>query len=102
MANTALIQAKIDPALKRRAQKCLAGFGMDFSTAIRVYLQKIIQTRSIPFKIGEDEAPPPVPNARFARTLAAIDDDILNGRNLSPKMEAKEALAYLDGIESRE
>jgi addiction module RelB/DinJ family antitoxin len=52
MATTALIQARVEPKLKASSEKLLNSFGLDFSTAIRIYLNKIVQTQSIPFPIG--------------------------------------------------
>ena len=98
MSNTALIQAKVEPRLKRQAQKCLAGFGMDFSTAIRIYLHKIVSTKGIPFTVDANAARVPEPNAAFAKVLREIEDDIANNRNLSPEMNVNDALAYLDKI----
>ena len=63
MPNTALIQAKVEPRLKQQAQKCLAKLGMDFSTAIRIYLQKIVRTKGIPFAVDMNAARVPGPNA---------------------------------------
>ena len=52
MAATALVQAKVEPELKSEVEKYFAEFGMDTSSAIRVFLKKVVQTRSIPFQIG--------------------------------------------------
>ena len=54
MANTALVQAKIDPKLKKEAEKCFSLFGLDSATAIRVFFSKVVQTNRIPFTIGFD------------------------------------------------
>ncbi len=54
MANTALVQAKIDPKLKKEAEKCFSLFGLDSATAIRVFFSKVVQTNRIPFTVGFD------------------------------------------------
>ena len=55
MAATALVQAKVEPALKKKAEKCLNDFGLDTSSAIRMFLIKIVQTGQIPFAIGYEK-----------------------------------------------
>ena len=58
MANTALVQAKIDPRLKKEAEKRFALFGLDSATAIRMFFSKVVQTDRIPFTVGLDNAEP--------------------------------------------
>ena len=54
MANTALVQAKIDPELKKEAEKRFSRFGLDSATAIRMFFAKVVQTNRIPFTVGFD------------------------------------------------
>ena len=54
MANTALVQAKIDPKLKKEAEKRFSLFGLDSATAIRMFFSKVVQTNRIPFMVGFD------------------------------------------------
>ncbi len=54
MANTALVQAKIDPKLKREAEKRFSLFGLDSATAIRMFFSKVVLTNRIPFTVGLD------------------------------------------------
>ncbi|MDR0506539.1 MAG: type II toxin-antitoxin system RelB/DinJ family antitoxin [Dysgonamonadaceae bacterium] len=54
MANTTLVQARIDPAIKEKAERYFHSFGMDTATAIRIFLVKVAETGSIPFTIGMD------------------------------------------------
>jgi addiction module antitoxin, RelB/DinJ family len=55
MANTALVQAKIDPWLKEEAEKRFSLFGLDSATAIRMFFAKVVQTDRIPFTVGLDD-----------------------------------------------
>ena len=48
------IHVIIDGKTKSLAQETLANLGLDMSTAIRIYLKKIISERAIPFEISED------------------------------------------------
>ncbi|MCQ2752501.1 MAG: type II toxin-antitoxin system RelB/DinJ family antitoxin [Coriobacteriales bacterium] len=49
MSNTALVQTRVDPKIKKKAETILNEIGLDFPTAIRMYLIKICQVQGIPF-----------------------------------------------------
>jgi DNA-damage-inducible protein J len=100
MAATALVQAKIEPELKSVVEKYFADFGIDTSTAIRMFLKKVAHTRSIPFTIGietwEDE-----PECSYEPTdefAAILDKEIANikaGRGLVKFKPGEDAISYL-------
>jgi len=52
MKNTVLVQAKVPLEVKESSEKILNDFGWDISTAIRMFLIKVKDTKSIPFSIG--------------------------------------------------
>ena len=54
MKNTVLVQSKVPLAIKESSEKILNDFGLDISTAIRMFLIKVTHTQSIPFSIGYD------------------------------------------------
>ena len=60
--------------VKEKAQEVLAGYGMDLSTAINIFLQYIIDNQEIPSALEEE-----VPNQE---TLKAIEN-VSNGIGLS-------------------
>ena len=102
MAATALVQAKIEPELKSTVEKYFADFGIDTSTAIRMFLKKVAYTRSIPFTIGvepeEWEEEPPCsfePTEEFAAFLDKEVADIKAGRNLIKFKPGEDAISYL-------
>lgn len=45
------LQIRIPDGLREEADQVLDEIGMDISTAIRVYLKKIVQSRRIPFAL---------------------------------------------------
>ena len=45
------LQIRIPDELREEADQVLEEIGMDISTAIRVYLKKIVQSRRIPFAL---------------------------------------------------
>ncbi|MDO8594401.1 MAG: type II toxin-antitoxin system RelB/DinJ family antitoxin [bacterium] len=42
---------RIDPKTKKAAQKILARLGLDLSSAIKIFLEQVVLTESIPFII---------------------------------------------------
>jgi len=94
MSNTALIQARVDPAIKDAVDSILADNGLDIPTAIRMYFAKILRVGGIPFdvRVYNDETIAAIeeadslaadPNAKsyssFAELLAdpEVDDDYI-------------------------
>lgn len=49
--NNTTIQLRLDKETKRKAQKTLEEIGLDFSSAIKLFLKNVIITQSIPFEI---------------------------------------------------
>ncbi len=47
------INVRIDKATKIKAQKIVGNLGLDISSAIKAFLYKVIQTKSIPFTLEE-------------------------------------------------
>jgi DNA-damage-inducible protein J len=45
------IQLRVDKKTKKDAQKTLEQMGLDFSSAIKLFLKNVIITQSIPFEI---------------------------------------------------
>jgi DNA-damage-inducible protein J len=62
MAKTATIQTRVDPKIKRNAQKILSTLNISMSEAISLYLTQITLNKGIPFEIK-------IPNKLTARTL---------------------------------
>ena len=56
MAANALVQARIDGAVKKEAAAVLAAIGLTVSDAVRLLLTKVAQEKALPFE-------PLIPNA---------------------------------------
>ena len=56
------VRSRIEPELKRDAAAVLKASGLDVSTAIRLFLRRVVETGGLPIDV-------PKPNAK---TLAAI------------------------------
>ena len=73
MANTALIQVRVDEETKQKADSLFADLGFDTPTAIRIFLNQSIRREGLPFEVAK-----PAPNARTLVTL-------LNNMDIVPK-----------------
>jgi DNA-damage-inducible protein J len=56
MAATALVQTRIDPALKERAAAVLDTMGLTVSDAVRILLTRIANDGALPFPLATDPA----------------------------------------------
>lgn len=71
MEKSATIQARINPEVKREAQKILSQLHISMSEAIAMYLTQITLHKGIPFEIK-------IPNELTHKTLKESE----NGKNL--------------------
>ena len=53
---TAVLQTRVDSALKRDADAFFASVGMDTTTAIRIFLKQTLIQHKIPFEIRQDDS----------------------------------------------
>ena len=76
MSNTTSVAFRVDKGLKDEATKVLSGLGIDLTTAIRMYLSKVVIHKGIPFAV-EYQKTPKAPNeetqAAFTWTQNYID-----------------------------
>lgn len=63
MPKTAVIQARIDPRVKTKAQKILSKLNISMSEAISLFLTQVSLTKGIPFEIK-------IPNKLTEETLS--------------------------------
>ena len=69
MAKTATIQARINPDLKKKAQKILNKLNLSMSEAISLYLTQVTLHRGIPFDIK-------IPNELTEKTLEKAEKGV--------------------------
>ncbi|AKC83411.1 hypothetical protein IMCC26134_12705 [Verrucomicrobia bacterium IMCC26134] len=67
------MQIRIPDQLRHEADLVLADIGLDMPTAVRLYLAKIVQTRSIPFTLTASSLPAE-PAATEGVTQGQIDE----------------------------
>ena len=85
MLKTSTIQTRIDPIVKKNAQKILNQLNISMSEAISIYLSQIILNNGIPFEIK-------IPNKVTAKTLR----DTENMKKLHTVNSVKELFQELD------
>jgi len=56
MAQTSLVQTRIDPELKRRAAEVLVRMGLSVSDAVRMLLTRVAHDGALPFSLAADPA----------------------------------------------
>ena len=76
MAKTAVISARIDPALKRNAEQIFRELGLTTSQAITLFYKQVDLQRGLPFsvKIPNEVTKEALEDARTRRNLKSFDD----------------------------
>ncbi|WP_443739055.1 type II toxin-antitoxin system RelB/DinJ family antitoxin [Treponema sp.] len=77
---TAVLQTRVDSALKKQADSFFASLGMDTTTAIRLFLKQAINQNRIPFDIV-----PPQQEEFSAETMAAMEEARNVSRDKKPR-----------------
>lgn len=88
------IQVRIDDKTKKSAQKVLNDVGLDMSSAIKVYLKRIIITKSIPFQLLTENGL----TEKEEREILKASKEARAGKNVTKAMNAKEAIEYLKNL----
>jgi DNA-damage-inducible protein J len=78
MPATALVQTRIDPALKERAAAVLDTMGLTVSDAVRILLTRIANEGALPFPLATDSA------AHDAWFRAKVQQALLDPRPAAP------------------
>ena len=95
--STANIQFRLDVELKKQLEQALDDMGLDIATAMRMFAKKVVQVKTIPFKLGKNEE---LDENGFTQKevdeLLKAYDRSLDPKNLSPAFDdVEEAIAYL-------
>lgn len=87
---TKAIQIRIDDKLKRESDRILEHLGLDAPTAVRLFLRRVVMTKSIPFRIDS--------NLTENGFTPEFEDEIIKASrepSIGPFDSAEEAIAYL-------
>ncbi|OGG24131.1 hypothetical protein A3A79_02985 [Candidatus Gottesmanbacteria bacterium RIFCSPLOWO2_01_FULL_43_11b] len=89
--NTAVVNIKVDPKLKKQAQKTASALGFSLSSLINGFLRQLVRDRSIGFSDVRLELTP-----YAKRMLQESEEEIRSGKAKSYSPD--EYLAYIDTI----
>ncbi|HLA04135.1 MAG TPA: type II toxin-antitoxin system RelB/DinJ family antitoxin [Patescibacteria group bacterium] len=94
--NTAIVNVKVDPQVKKQAQKLAGDLGLSLSGLINAYLKQIIRTKTVSFSASAEE-----PSEYLIKSLKESKEDIKAGRVVSFD-DPDKALAFLDKMITNE
>lgn len=95
--NTAVINVKVDPKVKRQAQNVASNLGFSLSSLINGYLRNLIKTKTVHFSLAEKEEP----SEYLIKALKESEEDRKAGR-VSPSFgNAEDAIKWLNDPKAR-
>ncbi|MEK7592416.1 MAG: type II toxin-antitoxin system RelB/DinJ family antitoxin [Patescibacteria group bacterium] len=92
MAQTAVINVKVDPAVKSSAQRVAREIGLTLSGVINAYLKDFVRRKEVRFSVA-----PEIPRAQTLRMLKKVEEEIKRGDVISFD-SPKKVLDYLKTI----
>lgn len=90
--NTAVINIKVQPDIKKRAQIVASELGFSLSSLINAYLKQLVKTKTITFSTSSEE-----PTEYLLQALRESKEDIKKGRVVSFD-NSDDAINYLDNL----
>lgn len=88
--NTAVVNVKVNPKVKKDAQKVAERLGLSLSSLINGYLRHLIKTETVTFSLKEE------PSEYMIQALKESKADIKAGRVSPTFTNAKDAIAWLN------
>ena len=67
--STQTINVRIDKNIKKQAQKVVEELGLDLSSAVKLFLNKVVMTKSIPFELRTVNGYTPEYEARLLKEV---------------------------------
>lgn len=67
--NTTTLNVRINKNTKQQAQKIVEKLGLDLSSAVKLFLNQVINTKSIPFEIRTENGYTPAYEARLLKEV---------------------------------
>lgn len=90
--NSAVVNIKVEPKLKKAAQRVAEELGLSLSAIINAYLSQLVRTKTINFSASDEE-----PSEYLIEMLEKSREDIKAGRVISFKNWDEEK-KYLDRL----
>ena len=89
---TAILNVKVDEAVKKRAQAVAGSFGIPLSTLVNAYLIELGETQAIHFSAAEVMTP------KMEKLIAQAEAEIKAGETVGPFNTTEEATNYLKSL----
>ncbi|MBI2611691.1 type II toxin-antitoxin system RelB/DinJ family antitoxin [Candidatus Gottesmanbacteria bacterium] len=89
--NTAVISTKIEPQIKRQAQKTAKELGIPLSVVIKAFLKHFIRTKSIEFSARNEE-----PSEYLKSVIRQAEENLKQGKHSPIFKTGKEAVTWLE------
>jgi addiction module RelB/DinJ family antitoxin len=96
--NTTSLHIKIEPDIKREAQKTAEELGLSLSAVTKALLKQFIRTKRLSVSTRDL---PEIPNAYLRKALKQSEEDEKSGRVSPGFTNVKDAIAWLDDPEAR-
>lgn len=93
------IQVRVDEDLKKNAEQILDNIGLDLPTAMRVFLKKVVSSRSIPFKLEEESYYQFTPQEE-EELVQAYEESFDPENTVAVTHTQEETQAYLDSLKN--
>ena len=93
--NTAVVNVKVDPRVKKEAQRIAKDLGISLSGVINGFLKHLVRTKTVHFSLSEE------PSDYLINSLTESRKDIKAGRVVSFD-DPDKALAFLDKMIANE
>jgi len=93
--NTAVINIKINPTLKKQARNIAEELGLSLSSLIKGYLKQLVRTKTVSFSLEEE------PTDYLLQALKESREDIKAGRVISFN-KGSDAIRYLNKMINNE
>ncbi|MBI5613637.1 type II toxin-antitoxin system RelB/DinJ family antitoxin [Candidatus Gottesmanbacteria bacterium] len=91
MAQTAVINIKVEPAVKSSAQKVAREIGLTLSGVINAYLKDFVRKKEVRFSVA-----PEIPRTRTLRMLKKAEEEIRQGKISPAFTNVKDAMKWLE------
>ncbi len=92
---TAVINFKVNSAVKKEVSKIADDLGMSLSSILSAYLMQLRRVKKLDFSLDEDE----VVTERLKNAYVKTAKDFRANKNVSPKFSnAKSAISYLKNL----
>ena len=88
--NTAVINIKVEPTIKKQAQKLAEELGLSLSGLINGYLRTLIRTKTVTFSLSEE------PSDYLIQALKESEKDIKAGHVSPTFTKVEDSIAWLD------